>query len=69
MRMMRGFPDVNFRLVIEPEEALVEKGFVPIFATKEDMQAEFETGLRIGTKAVGHFRASGNISNHALIIQ
>ena len=52
MRMMRGYPEVNLRLAIEPMEALIEKGMVPIYATKEDMQAEFEMGLRTGAKAV-----------------
>ena len=37
LRMMRGFPDVHFRLMIEPESELTSKGAVPIFATKEDM--------------------------------
>ena len=49
---MRGYPEVNLRLAIEPMEALIEKGMVPIYATKEDMQAEFEMGLRTGAKAV-----------------
>ena len=38
--MMRGFPDVHFRLMIEPEGKLTEKGAMPIFATKKDMKLE-----------------------------
>ena len=67
--MMRGYPEVNLRLAIEPMEALIEKGMVPIYATKEDMQAEFEMGLRTGAKAVENLLASGGVSNHSLIMQ
>ena len=42
LRMMRGFPDVHFRLMIEPEGKLTEKGAVPIFATKKDMKKEID---------------------------
>ena len=69
MRMMRGYPDVQFRMLIEPEEALIEKGVVPIFATKEDLQIEIEHGKRAGTDAVENYKASGNISNHELVLQ
>lgn len=38
LRMMRGYPDVNFRLIIEPEEKLTEKGAIPIYASVEDLE-------------------------------
>ena len=67
--MMRGYPNVDFRLVIEPEEALIEKGLVPIFASVEDLEFEIETGRKTGANAVEPLKASGGISNHTLILQ
>lgn len=50
--MMRGFPNVHFRLMIEPESELTSNGAVPIFATKEDMKREIKQGETAGTQAV-----------------
>ena len=50
--MMRGFPDVHFRLMIEPEGKLTEKGAVPIFATKKDMKKEIDQGIKAASIAV-----------------
>jgi len=66
--MMRGFPDVHFRLMIEPEGKLTEKGAMPIFATKKDMKLEIAQGIDAGILAVQNLEASGWISNHELVL-
>jgi len=66
--MMRGFPDVHFRLMIEPEGKLTEKGAMPIFATKKDMKLEIDAGIDAGILAVQNLEASGWISNHELVL-
>ena len=66
--MMRGFPDVHFRLMIEPEGKLTEKGAMPIFATKKDMKLEIDAGIEAGILAVQNLEASGWISNHELVL-
>ena len=66
--MMRGFPDVHFRLMIEPEGKLTEKGAMPIFATKKDMKLEIDQGIDAGILAVQNLEASGWISNHELVL-
>ena len=52
LRMMRGYPDVHLRLMVEPEGHLIENGAVPIFATKKDMHREIKQGISAGVKAV-----------------
>ena len=68
-RMIRGFPDVNFRMVVEPLEHLTEKGAMPINATKEDLIKEQIQGAEAGLKAFSDFKASGDISNNEAIIK
>ena len=61
--MMRGFPDVHFRLIIEPVGELKSSGALPINATEEDMKREIEKGISDGAKAVRDLEASGWITN------
>jgi len=68
-RMMRGFPDVHFRLIVEPGEKLIQHGALPINAKKEDTRNEIEIGKRAGIKAVEDLKASGGISNSKLVTE
>lgn len=50
LRMTRGYHDVQFRLLVAPSKPLTSKGFVPINATADDIEAEIEQGYQDGLK-------------------
>ena len=52
LRMIRGYSDVNIRLVVKPAEKLVEHGFLPIYATVEDINNEINQGYGDGLRVV-----------------
>ena len=40
--MLRGYSDVNIRLIVKPADKLIEKGFLPIYATLDDINNEID---------------------------
>ena len=52
LRMIRGYSDVNIRLIVKPAEKLIEKGFMPIYATVEDINNEINQGYGDGLRVV-----------------
>ena len=52
LRMIRGYSDVNIRLIVKPAEKLVEHGFLPIYATVEDINNEINQGYGDGLRVV-----------------
>ena len=50
--MIRGYSDVNIRLVVKPADKLIEKGFMPIYATVEDINNEIDQGYGDGLRVV-----------------
>ena len=51
-RMSRGYPDVDFRLVVQPSKELTSTGKIPIFASAEEIQNEIDTGYADGLQAL-----------------
>lgn len=53
----RSFKNINFRLYVEPSEALTQDGAVPIYATAEDLRREIDLGIKDGKRAVEELQA------------
>lgn len=51
--IVRGYPDVNFRYLLMPQEDL-PSGFLPLGFDHDDMMAMIEIGIREGLKAIEH---------------
>lgn len=50
--MTRGYPHIQFRHIVAPTQQVPNSGFVPIFATTEDIKEEIRIGYEDGKKAV-----------------
>jgi len=60
LRITRGYPGVKFRHIIAPTENPPDHGFVPIFATVENIKAEIDLGYRDGIKAIEMVKEKGS---------
>ena len=63
MRMMYQNDHVQFRMVVSPSQPLTSKGFVPLYATVEDLANEKKLGYKDGLAAVEQLYANGGITN------
>lgn len=52
LRITRGYPGVKFRHIIAPTENPPDHGYIPIFATLENIKTEIALGYTDGLKAI-----------------
>ena len=48
-RIIRGYPDIDFRLTVVPSKVLDAGGFIPINASADELLGEMQLGFHDGT--------------------